>query len=206
MKKPLILITIAALAAGAAYAQPGQRRGQMRDHRAAEDCDLTGPGPRAGNAMRGHDHRGHDQRNANRNKRGGPMSDELRKDIRAQHQAIRDLVGAARVETDDAKKAVLVEQLRTKLGAIADRVQAHQKERLAQAEERLTSLKERIAETDANRDTLIDEQIERLLAGERPGRPAAFADFPYAKGARRGRKAPPCGDDMPEDMPPPPAE
>ena len=201
MNKTLILIAIAALAAGTAYAQPGQGRGHMRGDRAAEDCDLSGGGPRVDKAMRGPDQRG-----PNREKRGGPMSDEMRADMRAQHQAIRDLVGAARFESDDAKKAELVDQLRTKLGAIADRVQAHQKERLAQAEERLASLKDRIATTDAERDTLIDEQIQRLLAGERPGRPAAFDDFPYAKGGRRGRLPPPSEDDMPDGMPPPAEE
>jgi hypothetical protein len=194
MKKTLILIAIAALAAGTAYAQPGQGRGPMRGDRAAGDCDLSGPGPRADKAMRA----------PNREMCGGPMSEEMRTEMRAEHQAIRDLAGAARVETDEAQKAQLVDQLRAKLGAVADRMQAHQKERLVQAEERLTSLKDRIANTDANRDTLIEEQIQRLLSGERPRRPAAFDDFPYAKGGRRGHT--PSAPALDEDTPPPAAE
>ena len=55
--------------------------------------------------------------------------------MRATHEAIRDLAEAARLETDPAKKAELVAQLRTKLGDLGDRMQANQEKRLAQAEE-----------------------------------------------------------------------
>ncbi|HRX07284.1 MAG TPA: hypothetical protein P5306_09400 [Kiritimatiellia bacterium] len=208
MNKTLTLIAIAALAAGTASAQHGGP---------PPGCD--GTGPMAGKAMRGPEDRG-----PGREMRGGPVSDEMRAEMRAEHQAIRDLVGAARVETDETRKAELVEQIRAKLGAVADRMQAHQEERLAQAEERFTALKERIEDARERRDEIIEDQIQRLLAGERPERPAAFDDFPYAKGGRakgegrpdrgpRGMRPPPPppeeplpGDIMPDDMPPPPEE
>ncbi len=211
MNKTLTLIAIAALAAGTASAQRGGGN--------PADCDGTGPGPMAGKAMRGPENRG-----PGRDARGGPVSDEMRAEMRAEHQAIRDLVGAARVETDETRKAELVEQIRAKLGAVADRMQAHQEERLAQAEERFTALKERIEDARERRDEIIEDQIQRLLAGERPERPAAFDDFPYAKGGRanrdgrpdrgpRGMRPPPPppeephpGDIMPDDVPPPPEE
>ena len=211
MNKTLTLIAIAALAAGTASAQRGGGN--------PADCDGTGPGPMAGKAMRGPENRG-----PGRDARGGPVSDEMRAEMRAEHQAIRDLVGAARVETDETRKAELVEQIRAKLGAVADRMQAHQEERLAQAEERFTALKERIEDARERRDEIIEDQIQRLLAGERPERPAAFDDFPYAKGGRvnrdgrpdrgpRGMMPPPPppeeplpGDIMPDDIPPPPEE
>ncbi|HPC58737.1 MAG TPA: hypothetical protein PK689_07045, partial [Kiritimatiellia bacterium] len=161
MNKTLTLIAIAALAAGTASAQRGGGN--------PADCDGTGPGPMAGKAMRGPENRG-----PGRDARGGPVSDEMRAEMRAEHQAIRDLVGAARVETDETRKAELVEQIRAKLGAVADRMQAHQEERLAQAEERFTALKERIEDARERRDEIIEDQIQRLLAGERPERPAAF--------------------------------
>lgn len=210
MNKTLMLIAVAALAAGSASAQRGGN---------APDCDRTGPGPMAGKAMRGPDNRG-----PGRDARGGPVSDEMRAEMRAEHQAIRDLVGAARVETDETRKAVLVEQIRAKLGAVADRVQAHQEARLAQAEAQFNALKARIEDARERRDEIIEDQIQRLLAGERPGRPSAFDDFPYAKGGRanregrpdrgpRGMRPPPPppdeplpGDIMPDNIPPPPEE
>lgn len=227
MKKILMTLAALALAGGTALAQRGDGPGQMRGNANPADCDMTGPGPMAGKAMRGPENRG-----ANRGKRGGPVSKEMRAQMRAERDAIRDLVGAIRLETDDTQKAELTSQLRTKLGEVADRMQAHQEERLAQAEERFTALKERIESARANRDRLIEEEIQRLLSGERPKRPAAFDDFPYAKGGLRGKgqsedrpgrgphgfmpppppdeeladNPPPPDDDRPGDMPPPPEE
>ena len=203
MKKTLMILAIAALAAGTAFAQRGDGRGPMRDGSGPGDCDMTGPGPMAGKALRG-----------DRERPGGPMSAEMKDQMRAEHRAIRDLGQAARAETDEAKKAELVAQLRAKLGEVADRMQAHQEERLAQAEERLADLKARIADGQANRDSRIEEQIQRILAGERPPRPAAFDRFPHAKGAQRGpgfgpgggMPPPPPPEDMPEDLLPPPEE
>ncbi len=196
MKKTLMLITIVGLTAGSALAQRGEGLGRMRDD-----------GPQAGKA-----------------KHGSRMSEEARAEIRAERDEIRDLVGAIRVETDETRKTELTAQLRAKLNVVADRMQEHHQKRLEEAEQRLDALRERIDDSIDNRDELIEEQIERLLAGERPGRPTAFDDFPYAKKGGRGegrdggrggnRKGPggwmneppppPPEDDMPGDEPPPP--
>ena len=200
MNKILTTLAILALASGTALAQRGEGSGKMRG--------MRGPDTMNDPSMRGREDRP-----------GGPVSEEMRAQMRAERDAIRDIVGAIRVETDDSRKAELTGQLRTKLGSIADRMQAHQEERLAQAEERLSGLKERIEHAKANRDSLIEEEVQRLLSGERPGRPASFDDFPYAKGGMRGHgqgdgpgkmrgprgPMPPPGDDM-DDMPPPPEE
>jgi hypothetical protein len=201
MKTTLMMIAVAALAAGTALAQQGDGYGQKMQ--------------RDGKPARGQmDKRGGERPD-------GPMSEEMRAEMHAERDAIRDLVGAARLETDETKKAELVGQLRGKLSGIADRMQAHQEERLAQAEERFNALKERIEYARDHRDELIEEQLQRLLAGERPERPAAFKDFPFVKGQRgeaegedrpgrppRGNRPPPPppGDDIPEDTPPPPLD
>ena len=214
MKKTMLMIAIAALAAGSALAREGNAEGrecpQGKKAWNHEDGGKPAWAPR-------------DERRDERP--GGPMSPEMMEQMRDDHQAIRKLGEAARSETDAAKKAELVAQLRAKLGEIADRMQAHQEERLAQAEERLAGLKTRIEEDKANRDAHIDEQVQRILSGERPGRPDAFREFPHAKGGMMrgpGRAAggpgfaphpedagdeemPPPGE-MPDELPPPPAE
>ena len=137
---------------------------------------------------------------------GGPMSPEMIRDMRAAHQAIRDLAQAARTETNETKKTEIVSQLRAKLVESADRMQAHQEERLAQAEQQLATLRERIQYAKDHRDELVDEQIEHLLSGSPMPRPDPFDKFPYGKGGRRG----PGGDGMPPPegfeggRPPPP--
>ena len=190
MKKFTMMIAVAALAAGSVFAGEGEY------------------GPKGPQGKRWNEDR--DERP------GGPMSAEMKDQMRAEHRAIRELGKAARSETDEAKQAELVAQLRVKLGEVADRMQAHQEERLAQAEERLAGLKERIADGKANRDARIEEQVQRILSGERPQRPERFKDFPNAKGGLRGGRGgpefgpdgemppPPMGND--DDLPPPPPE
>lgn len=191
MKKTMLMIAIAALAAGSAFAQRGDGRAMKRG-RAAEDCDMTGPGPMAGKAMRG-----------DRRCPGGPMSPEMMEQMRAEHRAIRALGEAARAETDEAKKAELVAQLRTKLGEVAGLMQKKQEERLAQAEERLAGLKTKVEASQAERDSRIEAQVQRILSGERPERyPDAFKNHPNAKGGmREGHGNRPC-----DELAPPPAE
>ena len=180
MKKTLTMILLAALAAGTALAQegdgPGKKRGGEPDDRGEWMAKRGGPGG------------------------GKTMSPEMRDQMKATHEAIRDLAGAIRLETDEAQKAELTAQLRAKLGEVADRMQTVQAERLAQAEERLAALKQKIEEAKANRDARIEEQLQRILSGERPPRGDRFKDFPHAKGGR-GPRGGPGGDDMP---PPPP--
>ena len=208
MKKTLMLMTVAALAAGVACAQ-----------NAGDDNAGNPPGKTWGReGGRG----GWNQMDKRGDRPSGPVDAETMQKMRAIHEEIRDLAGAARVETDATKKTEIVARLRAKLGEVADLMQAKQEQRLAQAEERLGGLKERIEYAKAHREEMLDEQVQRVLSGERPQRPEAFKRFPHAKGGMGGpdfgpgddMPPPPEGADelaplpenMPEGMPPPPAE
>ncbi len=196
MKKTLMLMTVAALAAGVACAQS-----------AGDDNAGSPPGKAWGReGGRG----GWNQADKRTDRPAGPVDAETMQKMRATHEEIRDLAGAARIETDEAKKAELVARLRAKLGEVADLMQAKQEQRLAQAEERLAGLKERIEYAKTHREEMLDEQVQRVLSGERPRRPDAFKQFPHAKGGQRGPGfgpgddlPPPPPEGMPEDMPPP---
>lgn len=208
MKKTLMLMTVAALAAGAACAQ--NAGGDNAGCPAGKAWDREGG------------HAGWNQMDKRGDRPSGPVDAETMQKMRAVHEEIRDLAGAARVETDEAKKAEIVARLRAKLGEVADLMQAKQEQRLAQAEERLSGLKERIEYAKTHREEMLDEQVQRVLSGEKPQRPDAFKQFPHAKGGmmrgdhgdwNRGEMAPPPeaedADELAppaEDMPPPPAE
>ena len=207
MKKTLMLMTVAALAAGVACAQ------------SAGGDNAGCPAGKSRNREGGHG--GWNQTDKRGDRFNGPVDAETMQKMRATHEEIRDLAGAARIETDEAKKAEIVARLRAKLGEVADLMQAKQEQRLAQAEERLAGLKERIEYAKTHRDEMLDEQVQRVLSGERPQRPEAFKRFPHAKGAQRGpgfgpggEMPPPEGmpedmpppEEMPDDLPPPPAE
>ena len=189
MKTFAMMIAVAALAAGSAFAQEGNPGdGSPRGKKAWNHNDGGGQQGRSQMDKRG-----------GKDRPGGPLDPAEMEQMRAEHEAIRDLAGAVRLETDSAKKAALVEQLRAKLGAVADLMQVKQEKRLAQAEERLAGLKEKIEYGKTHRAELIEEQVQRILSGERPQRPERFKDFPNAKHG------------MPEGgpeggMPPPPAE
>ena len=197
MKKCMLLIALAALAAGTAFAQEGAEDSQGRK---GKEWNRDGQGRNRAERMLVRD----------KERPGNPMTDEMRAELRAEHEAIRDLAGAIRIETDDAKKAALVDQLRVKLGEVADRMQAKQAERLVQAEQRLGELKERIEYAKTHRDELVEEHLQNILAGKRPPPHGGFKNFPNAK---HGMPAdgpdgeemapPPPGEEMPEDMPPP---
>ena len=212
MKKTLMLMTVAALAAGAACAQ--NAGGDNSGCPAGKKWDRE-----SGRA-------GWNQMDKRGDRPDGPVDAETMQKMRAIHEEIRDLAGAARVETDEAKKAEIVARLRAKLGEVADLMQAKQEQRLAQAEERLAGLKERIEYAKTHREEMLDEQVQRVLSGEKPQRPDAFKQFPHAKGGMRGDRgdwnrdemapppgaegadelAPPPPEEMPDDLPPPPAE
>lgn len=227
MKKYMMALVIAALAAGTAFAEEGSddqgnEHGKAWSHGGG---DRQGWQDRDGDQDRGpggkqawkKDKRG------GKDRPGGPMDPAMMEQMKADHKEIKALGEAARAVTNEAAKAEIVAQLRAKLGEVADRMQAHQEKRLAQAEERIAELKAKIEDSKANRDKLIEEQVQRVLKGERPQRPEAFDRFPNAKGGMPGRgpafghmpppppgedmaPPPPAEEDMPEDMPPPPAE
>ena len=193
MKKTLLMIALAALAAGPAFAQ---EEGPDTPARKGKNWNRAGGGA---------------PQWAQNDKRGkrpeGPVDPEAMEQMRKIHMEIRDLAGAARLETDEARKADLVARLRAKLGEATDLMLVKQEKRLAQAEERLADLKAKIEYSKTNREKLLDEQVQRVLAGEKPQRPAAFDQFPHAKG---GMPPPPPmeDDELPplddEDAPPPP--
>lgn len=213
MKRTMMALMIAAVAAGTAFAQEGNDEQEGHGGKAWShgNGDQQGWGQRD---ERGDQNRGGDRQGWNQDKRGGgdhgqgdqnrwggPMMDPaMMEQMRADHKAIRELGEAARAETDEAKKAELVKQLTVKLNEVADRIQTNQEKRLAQAEERLTGLKAKIEDAKKNRDGIIADQVKRILAGERPERPEAFKNFPNAKQGHRG------GDRPDEGNPPPPAE
>ena len=210
MKKTLMLMTVAALAAGVACAQ-----------NAGDDNAGNPPGKTWGReGGRG----GWNQMDKRGERPSGPVDAETMQKMRAAHEEIRDLAGAARIETDEAKKAEIVARLRAKLGEVADLMQAKQEQRLTQAEERLAGLKERIEYAKTHREEMLDEQVQRVLSGEKPQRPDAFKRFPHAKGNLGGEgfgpgdemppppegadelAPPPPPEEIPGDLPPPPAE
>lgn len=189
MKTTLIPLLALALASGTAFAAAHDDPDARRDERRWERREGR-PGPERG------ERRGRRGEGPGNRREGlpGPISEEMRQEIREIHRVIKGLADAARAESDPTRKAEVVDLLRAKLYEAADKMQAHQERRLAEAEERLARLKERVAYARENRAEMIEEQIQRILAGEPPRRPAAFDDHPYAKGGRRGpggEKAPP---------------
>jgi hypothetical protein len=109
------------------------------------------------------------------------MTPEQMEKMKAMHEELMKLGEAARTEADPVKKEALVGELRTKLTAIADRIQAKQKKRLEQAGKEMEKLKKRIADYEANKSARIEEQIQRILAGE-PLR--ASGEGPHKKGPK----------------------
>ena len=207
MKKIMILTTLAALAAGTAFAQEGDDRGSSNDR----DWNRDSGGQHNSwnqrderNDRQGwnQDRRGWDQnRRGDEQRPGGPVDPALMQQMRDLNKAIRTLGESARAETNETAKAELVTQLKAKLGEVANLIQSGQEKRIAQAEERLASLKAKIDDAKKNRDTMLDEQVQRILSGQRPERPERFNDFPHAKGVR-----PEGGPEAGDEMAPPPAE
>ena len=99
------------------------------------------------------------------------ISEEQRAKMKANFQEMQKLVDAARAEADPAKKAVLVDQLRAKLTEGAERMHAGFNERLKRAEVEVEKMKQRLAEEVKNKDKKVEEQLRRLLAGEKFKRP-----------------------------------
>lgn len=92
--------------------------------------------------------------------------------MKAQRDALMKLGEAARNETDPVKKEALVAELRAKLTEDADRIQAEAKKRIAQAGEETGRLQKKVADYEQNKAARIEEQVQRILAGQ-PLYPAA---------------------------------
>jgi hypothetical protein len=119
------------------------------------------------------------------------LTPEQMEKMKAQHEELMKMGEAARNEIDPAKKEILVGQLRTKLTEIADKMQVEAKKRLDQAEKELPKLRERMADAEKNKTTRIEEQVQRILAGQ----PLAQyegnrLEHPGAGKAKKGPKAP----------------
>jgi len=204
MKTILLTLTMVALMASVAFAERGDGN-RHHGNKSWGQMDKRGGG-------------GHPR---------GPMDEKTMDLMRAHYTIIQDLGKQAREETDETKKAELITELRAKLNEVADLMVEKQEARLAYAEDRLAGLKEKIETAKTDREAMIDEKLERILAGKRPDRrPAAFDEHPYAKGGRgdRGNRGgygmrdgsgpgsgprdgsgPGCSDDSSEaDAPPPP--
>lgn len=181
----MTLLTAATFVAGIALAEEGQnhkwagRKSQMREQkRDPAACEQATPIA--------------DQtswRAERSGRQGGPMSPEMSEQMRAEHRAIRELGRAAREETDPAKKEELVAQLRSKILEVGDRMQKHREERLSAAEGQLTRLQEQVRTAKRNRERRADEQVQRILSGERPTPSGASREHPKAKRGHRHSSA-----------------
>lgn len=120
------------------------------------------------------------------------MSPEQMEKMKATHEELKKIGEAARNETDPAKKEVLIGQLRAKLTEIADNMQAEGRKRLEQAEKELPKLKEKLAEAEKNKSARIEEQLQRILAGEpMRGPEGKRPEGAPKKEGKKGPKAPP---------------
>ena len=97
--------------------------------------------------------------------------------MRAERMATHKLAEAARNETDPVKKEQLIGQLREKLTAGADKMQAEFRKRLKKAEAEVGKMQARLADAETNREQRVEESLQKLLAGEPLERP---------KGKRQG--------------------
>jgi len=119
------------------------------------------------------------------------MSPEQMEKMKATHEELKKIGEAARNETDPAKKEELIGQLRAKLTKIVDNMQAEGKSRLEKAEKELPKLKEKLAEAEKNKSARIEEQIQRILAGEPlRGPEGKRPEGAFKKEGKKGPKVP----------------
>lgn len=94
------------------------------------------------------------------------MNPQQMEKMKAQRDAIMQLGEAARNETDPVKKEALVAELRAKLTEVSDRIHEEAKKRLAQIGKETKGLEKRIADYENNKSARVEEQVQRILAGE----------------------------------------
>jgi len=117
------------------------------------------------------------------------MSERKRAQIekfKAEREAARQLAETARSEADPAKKAVLVDELRTKLTKGAEKMQAEHRKRLQKAEQGVEKMKARLAEAEKNKEQRVEQHVQDLLAGKKPERPEwkRHQGGPHGKGSQ----------------------
>jgi len=98
------------------------------------------------------------------------LSEKQRETIKARREKIKNLAEAARAETDPAKKAELTETLRSELTEAAKKVQARFRERIEKVEKDLETMKARLEKAETQMDQRVEEKLQKILAGEQPGR------------------------------------
>jgi hypothetical protein len=133
-------------------------------------------------------------REAGDRKAAPPSPEQMAKyeKIKAQHEELMKLGESARNETDPVKKEALVGQLRAKLTEIADKMHAEAKKRFEQAEKELPKLKERMDDAEKNKAARVEQQVQRILAGEPLERPDFMKNRDQAGAGqfKKGPKAP----------------
>lgn len=175
MKKWMIYVLIGLLAAGTAFAEEGRPFWKFWRSRApaAEQAPAEQSRPEPG-MMRGAQH----------GEQRGVMTPERREKMeqfKAQREEVEKLVAAARAETDEVKKQELISQLRAKLTENAAKMHEAFRARLEKAQTEVAKLQKQLADAEKNKDQKIEEHLQKLLAGERPG-PGRPADAPKKKG------------------------
>ncbi len=93
---------------------------------------------------------------------------EKQMEMKAQDEAIRSLVEAARSEIDPVKKAELTEQLRVKLTDRAEKIMKARSlhKRLEKAEVDVETMRERLKHREEEMSRRVEEQLQKLLSGE----------------------------------------
>ncbi len=118
------------------------------------------------------------------------MNPQQMEKMKAQREEIMKLGEAARNEPDPAKKEMLISQLRAKLTEGADQRLATQKKRIEQAEREMPKLREKLADAESNKTARIEEQIQRILAGEPlPGPEGKRPELPGGGKHKKAAKA-----------------
>lgn len=154
MKKCLAYILIGLVAAGAGSAQT------LASETTGDLCEKK---PALSSAK---------EKSAGPQRKNNMMSEAQRSKIRADREkALRRMVTLIQNEMDPAKKAILVDQLRAKLVQDAERAQAGFRKRLELAEKEVLKMKKRLWDAEKNLDRNVEEQLKRVLSGERFERP-----------------------------------
>lgn len=187
MKKWIAIGLIGALSVGLAAAQEKEVPWYKKMFRQGA-TEQNAPAKHDGKPDRQRTHQGDEERG-----RMMPRDSQQMEKMKAQHEELRKLGEAARNETNPAEKEKRIDELRKKLTAVTDQILTEQKKRLDKAEKELIKQKARLAEAEQNKATRVEEQLQRILAGERIGRPEGKAKGPAESDGRQRKKAPPSG-------------
>lgn len=99
------------------------------------------------------------------------FSPEQMEKMKAQRDAVMKLGEAARAETDPVKKDELIAQLKTELNKVADKMHAMHQKGIERAEKDLERLRKRMSQAEENREQMIEDQLQRILSGQKPEPP-----------------------------------